>query len=83
MRTLVESNFRHAIKKKYHRTCFCIKKKNLQGTNCKNHITGAATETITKVIKTKTYIAPATVFPRKKHKPILTPTSGPRARPMR
>lgn len=30
-----------------------------------------------------TYSAPATAFPRKKHRPMLTPTSGPRARPMR
>jgi len=30
-----------------------------------------------------THRAPATAFPRKKHNPILTPISGPRARPMR
>jgi hypothetical protein len=30
-----------------------------------------------------THIDPATAFPRKKHNPILTPTSGPSARPMR
>nr|GMD05386.1 hypothetical protein Iba_chr06bCG6020 [Ipomoea batatas]GMD11638.1 hypothetical protein Iba_chr06fCG5660 [Ipomoea batatas] len=30
-----------------------------------------------------TYIAPEIAFPRKKQRPILTPTSGPKARPIR
>lgn len=55
----------------------CLKTKILKDLN---HIYYAI---ITAKFVEYTYRAPAIAFPRKKHSPMLTPTSGPRARPMR